>query len=199
MELIVSVQGKNSELNTAVIQDCINAGASMVRTDKPVQCRVPIIGLQKIKVSNRARVPYITPMLENVKYVSKWAMYVAVDCRIENRENLVEIFSYATHNNIKIVADLQKIEDYENIVDQGYVPAFVTTALGIFGSAGMPPYDLMDELIVAGCENIIAEGNISSANRIAIIKKKGIDYICIGAAISDPYKLTKQFVRDMLK
>ena len=198
MELIVSVQGKNTELNTAVIQDCINAGASMIRTDKPVQCRVPIIGLQKIKVSNRARIPYITPMLDNVKYVSKWAMYVAVDCRVENNDNLKEVFSYAKHNNIRVVADLQKIEDYENLVEQGYVPAFVTTALGIFWSEGLPPYNLMDELIVAGCKNIIAEGNINSANRVTIIKKKGIKHLCIGAAISDPYKLTKRFVHDML-
>lgn len=196
--LIVSVQGLKSETNTDIIHECIRAGADMIRTDKPVYCRVPLIGLNKVKVKDRSKEPYITPDLEHVKRVSKWAMYIAVDCRVENK-NLDEIFSYCNQNNIKIVADLQKIDDYLALKEKGHFAHYYTTALGVFSTSGIPPYDLMDQLIKEGCQNIVAEGNINSENRIKIISDKGIKSICIGDAISNPYKLTKGFNNAIMK
>lgn len=198
--LIVSVQGKREITNTEIIRDCINAGAEMIRTDKPVKCSVPIIGLKKIKVKDRSKDPYITPTLEDLKNVKNWAMYIAVDCRQENHENLKEIFSYAEYNKIRIVADIADIDDYYNLTKNLWQPYYITTALGVYDSHGMPPYYLMDDLISAGVRpgKIIAEGNINSENRIQRILQKEITNICIGTAISDPYKLTKRYLRAMM-
>lgn len=198
MEFIVSVQGKSEQTTTEIARECINAGATMIRTDKPIVCRVPLIGLCKIKVQNPRTMPYITPTITEVKNVANWAKYIAIDCRVENRENLENIFQYCERKKVYIVADLQKNEDYDNLQAMGLIPKYYTTALGVFGTT-VPPYDLMKYLIDNGEKNkIIAEGNINSENRVSIIRKCGIDKICIGAAISDQYKLTKKYFYAMI-
>ena len=198
MEFIVSIQGRSSDLTHEMALECISGGATMIRTDKPIHCRVPLIGLWKIKVKSRSKEPYITPSLDYVKKVSKWARFVAVDCRVENVNNLKDIFSYAEHNGIKIVADIQKKADYENLISCGYNPAYITTALGVFGIK-IPPYDLIDFLLENGeCRRLIAEGNIGSTYHVRNIANKGVDKICIGNAISNTFKLTKKYFHAMM-
>lgn len=187
--IIVSIQGYKDETTNELIENAINAGAVAIRTDKPVNCTVPIIGLQKTKVDALDIYPYITPDVRCVEYVSSWADYVAIDYRRINN-NLDEIDDFVKDNGIKVVADIENTEDYNNIIEKGYTICYVATTFSIFKSKYKPDLNILRDIDI---ENLIAEGNYTLRKDVRTAFEYGANNVCIGGAISNIYKLTKKY------
>lgn len=193
--LIVSIQGYDSITTETLAREAVNAGAVGIRTDKPVAVDVPIIGLQKINVQNRAEQAYITPTISDVRKVSEWAEYVAIDYRSINQE-IKDISDYCQENEIKVIADIYGIVDYELIKTNNYYYDYIATTLSIYNPRNnrhYPDIKLLEELIAAGETKIIAEGKYHTRNQVESAIREGVNNICIGDAICNVYKLTKKY------
>jgi putative N-acetylmannosamine-6-phosphate epimerase len=194
--IIVSVQGYTKETIEELVREAISAGAVAIRTDKRIHVdinkKVPIIGLWKTKVNDPVKEAYITPTRTEIERVVQWADYVAVDYR-ELNTNLPDISKYCREKKLKVVADISTIRDYENIKENDYYYTYIATTLSVFSNLYDPDFKILHELIDAGEKNIIAEGNFKIRNDVSKAYKMGIKNICIGAAISNVYKLTQKF------
>lgn len=191
--IIVSVQGWSQQVTEEMIVEIANAGAVAIRTDKKVQSRLPLIGLVKHNVKDRQKYPYITPTLQDVKEIEKWTKFIAVDYRRFNGE-LFDISDYAEEKKLVIIADIGRIEDFENICENDLYYSYIATTLGVLYQEGYTPnWKLIEELQELECDNIIAEGNFCIRDHIRKAYYMGINYICIGNAITNIYKRTKTF------
>ena len=192
--IIVSIQGYQQKTIGEMASDAVRAGAIAIRTDKPIRLeegveRVPIIGLHKLHVHAPSREPYITNTLEAAQAVARWADYVAVDCRRCNPEH-ENILAWCKANGVKVVADIETIEDWQQINGPR---DFVATTFSVFHKNHRPDTALIVALAEAGEKNIIAEGNYSTRIDVQTALKTGAHAVCIGAAISNVYKLTRKF------
>lgn len=190
--IIVSIQQLSRLTTQELSKEAISAGAVAIRCDKSIDCRAPLIGLQKIKVNNRSEEVYITPDLKNIKNVKRWAYIISIDYRRINN-NLSEISKYCKENDIKVIADIENIEDYENIIENDYYHNFIATTFSVFHMKGKPDIQLVNDLSGLDCKNIIAEGNYVSPWQVIEAYKAGAKWVCIGAAITNIYKLTKRY------
>lgn len=195
--IIVSIQGYHYKTISELAIEAISGGAVGIRTDKKPFTRFnyPLIGLKKKTVADPKRVPYITPTIEDIKLVSPWAGFVAVDCRRSNKE-LEEINFYCKSNKIKIVADIQNIEDYRNLKEIGFSYAYIATTFSVFteGYKFGPNFEVLQELIAEGeRKKIIAEGNFQTREQVKQATEMGIKNICIGGAITNVYRLTRKY------
>jgi N-acylglucosamine-6-phosphate 2-epimerase len=195
--IIISIQGYHYKTCSELAKEAINAGAIAIRTDKRLtlgdyDTRVPIIGLHKIEVIDPKKEAYITPNVENIKAVMEWCDYIAVDFRRCNK-GLKEISNFAQCHKLKIIADIECIEDYENIKSNGFEYTYIATTLSVFQNLFHPDLRLIRKLKSLGEKNIIAEGNFSRRWEIKEAYKNGANSICIGSAVSNIYKLTKKY------
>lgn len=192
--IIVSIQGYGQITTEELAKNAINAGCIAIRTDKPFVMtadKVPIIGLQKIKVNDVKKSAYITPDVENIAKIKRWADYVAIDYRQLNK-NLPEISEYCKNERIKVVADIECYEDYVNIRDMGYHYTYISTTFAVFRLLFRPNLRLLKRILETE-PHVIAEGNYSARADVAEAFKLGAQAVCIGGAISDVYKLTKKY------
>lgn len=192
--LIVSIQGYTKETTEELAKDAANAGAVAIRTDKEIECRLPLIGLSKKRRVDIRTEPYITSDIESVKKVSKWADYVAIDYRTLNK-NIDAISEYTHDKRIKVLADIETIEDYENLVDQCYHYDYVTTTFTVFHSRYEPDLEIIKKIVYTNSEeDIIAEGNFHKMKDVVDAFEAGAKNVCIGSAIANIFKLTKKYV-----
>lgn len=193
--IIVSIQGYHYKTITELAMDAINAECVGLRTDKrlliPDDKRVPIIGLRKTKVNDCRTEAYITPTVEDVEAVKGWADFVAIDYRILN-PNLNRVSKYCREHQIKVVADVETFEDFQNLRDRGYYYSFVATTLAVFRLLFRPNLRLIEK-IAKEEKNLIAEGNFSARRDVHAAFEAGAHCVCIGGAISNVYKLTKKY------
>jgi N-acylglucosamine-6-phosphate 2-epimerase len=179
--LIVSIQNWTQDTTNELASMAIKGGAIAIRTDKPLLSAIDIIGLKK----DFTKEFYITPTIEDVKNVSEWADYIAIDSRIGNKE--IEIlYKYCRELNKKIVADIEDLKDVENIIK--YNPDYIATT---FSKGNI---ELIKEIKNIADIPVIAEGGYDSKEKIKQAIKNGAHAICIGEAISDIFKLTKKFI-----
>jgi putative N-acetylmannosamine-6-phosphate epimerase len=194
--IIVSIQGYSQDTIKELALDAINAGSVAIRTDKPVRIamdkKVPIIGLHKIKVNNQVMESYITPTIQDIEIVARWADYIAIDYRKLN-SSLQDLSDYCHANNLKVVADISDWEDYENIIAKKLYFHFITTALTVFRKQYWPDIKLAIKLAKAEPKRIIAEGNYRNRDDVQKVLNAGVYAVCIGAAISNVYKLTRRY------
>lgn len=198
--IIVSIQGYNTIATETLAREAVNACAVAIRTDKPIEVDVPIIGLQKVKVGNTGKEAYITPTIEDVEKVGHWADFVAIDYRMCNK-NLNDISDYCKKNKIKVIADIMCFADYENIKENGYQFDYIATTLSVLNPGNKryyPDIRLVKSLIAAGCRNLIAEGNYNYRKDVKEVLDSGVHAVCIGTAISDVYKLTRRYTSILL-
>lgn len=193
--IIVSIQGYHYKTMTELAFDAINGGCAAIRTDKrlimPDEKKVPIIGLRKIDVLDVHTAAYITPTLETVKEVEEWADFVAIDYRACN-DHLPRVSRYCRENGLKVIADIETYEDFSNLRDRGYYYTFVATTLSVFRLLHRPNLRLIEK-IAKEEKKLIAEGNFSSRRDVQAAYEHGAHAVCIGAAISNVYKLTKKY------
>jgi len=195
--IIVSIQGYHQKTIEELAKDAINAGCVALRTDKPLHFRpydkkVPIIGLNKIKVINPEITPYITSTIEEIEKVKEWADYIAVDYRLVNN-NLKGISAYSEERKLNIIADIGCIEDYENIKENNYYYTYIATTFSVFKILFKPDTKLIKYLVDKGEKYIIAEGNYTTRKSVIDVYNLGVKNVCIGSAISNVYKLTRKF------
>lgn len=198
--IIVSIQGYNTITTETLAREAVNACAVAIRTDKPITIDIPVIGLQKIKVGNTSREAYITPTVEEVEKISKWADIVAIDYRRCNK-NLKEISDYCRSAGIKVVSDIMCFEDYENIKENSYHFDYIATTLSVLSPGNRryyPDKRLVKSLVADGCRNVIAEGNYDYRKDVREVFNAGVHAVCIGTAISNIYKLTRRYTSILL-
>jgi N-acylglucosamine-6-phosphate 2-epimerase len=195
--IIVSIQGYSLSTTNELAREAASAGAMALRTDKPIKLdgmnfceRPPVIGLHKNHVHAPSREPYITVTIADAQAVSKWADYVAVDCRRCNPAR-ADIAAWCKTNGVKMIADIENIEDWQEIRDLYY--DFVATTFSVFHKNHRPDVALIAALAAAGEKKIIAEGNYTTRLDVQTALETGAHAVCIGAAISNVYKLTRKF------
>jgi len=190
--LIVSIQQLSKSTTEELTAEAASAGAVAVRTDKPINSRVPIIGLKKLSVENRSKEIYITPEIKYINSVKNWAYIVAIDYRRLNK-NLSDISEFCKKNNLIVIADIETIEDYENIIENDFYHSFISTTFSVFHMNHFPDIELIKKLRELDCKNIIAEGNYQTRSQVQEAYNAGARNVCIGSAISNVYKLTRKF------
>lgn len=198
--IIVSVQGYNTIATETLAREAVNACAVAIRTDKPIEVDVPVIGLQKVKVNNAGKEAYITPTIADVEKVSRWADYVAIDYRQCN-QNLLEISNYCKEKKIKVVADIMNYKDFEMMIAHGYYFDYIATTLSVLNPGNKrhsPDKRIVRALLAAGCRDVIAEGNYNYRKDVRDVFNAGVHAVCIGTAISDVYKLTRRYTSILL-
>lgn len=195
--IIVSIQGYSKVTTSELIDEAIAAGAVAIRTDKNINGKaVPIIGLRKQVVNNARSQAFITPTIPLIEEVAEKADYVAVDYRRVNK-NLSEISAYCEKNNIKVVADIRDMADLMYIKERGFYYTYIATTLSVLVDYDneyrfAPNIELASKAYEIE-KDLIAEGNIFSRKHVKALIDIGIKNVCIGAAISNVYKLTKKF------
>jgi len=194
--IIVSIQGYHQKTIEELAKNAINAGAVAIRTDKPIhfspyEKKVPLIGLNKSKVVNPEITPYITPDLESIISVSKWAEYIAIDYRQLN-PNLKKISDYCKEQKLNIVADIGSWKDFNNIKENDYYYTYIATSFSVFDIMFFPDKELLSKVCKIE-KNVIAEGNYKTRKDVKEALEIGACNVCIGGAISDVYKLTRKF------
>lgn len=192
--IIVSLQIYSDSTSDELAQEVLSADAIAIRCNKEINVPLPKIGLKKIKGVNIEKNAFITPDVEMIKRVEKWSDYVAVDYRKIN-DNLLDVSNYARENGLKIVADIGSIEDYENIKKLGLHYEYIATTLSHLHLQKRfePDIMLIEKLKNAGEKNIIAEGNYRRRDQVKAAFACGARNVCIGAAITDVYKLTRKY------
>lgn len=193
--VIVSIQGYHYRTITELALDAISAGCVALRTDKRIMLRddqrVPVIGLKKVKVEEPKEEPYITQTVEDVEFVHSWSDLVAIDYRRLN-PRLQQLSRFCREHGVKVVADIETYEDYQNIVDRGFLYEYVATTFAVFDSLFKPNLKLVEQ-IAKKEKRLIAEGNFSSRKDVQEAFEYGAACVCIGSAISNVYKLTKKY------
>jgi N-acylglucosamine-6-phosphate 2-epimerase len=193
--VIVSIQGYHYMTISELAREAINASCVGIRTDKHItldnEHRVPIIGLKKVKVSDAKTEAYITPTIADVDEVTPWSDMVAIDYRACNK-NLAAVSKHCRERKLTVVADIERYEDYQNMVDHGYYYEYVTTTFTVLRLLFRPNLRLLEKLAKVE-KRVIAEGNYASRKDVKSAFECGAYAVCIGAAISNVYKLTKKY------
>ena len=191
--IIVSIQGYSESTTQELADNCINGGAVALRTDKKINSSVQLIGLFKLKKVDYEKRAYITPSVEDVKRVEAWTNHIAIDYRALNK-NLLSISEYCREKKITVIADIQNINDYKNIIEHKYYYTYIATTLSVLQNKRVPDIELIKEIMyINNNELIIGEGNFKTRMDVKEAFKIGVQNVCIGGAISDVYKLTRKY------
>ena len=192
--LIVSIQGYSQQTTQELSEKAISGGAEGIRTDQNIKCSVPIIGLKKLYQKKY----YMTSDTGAINDVMKWADFVALDCRKGNTE-LDLIISHCHVNNFKYIADIETIEDYNNLIKicdtmKIIKPVYIGTTFNVFNNDS---HEKLVKRLSLLTDNIIVEGGISQTNEVYFYSRhKNVSNICIGTAISDIYQNTQKFSKE---
>lgn len=175
--LIVSIQNYTKSTTQELARIAIANGAVCIRTDQAIKCKVPIIGLKKLFEKEF----YITTDNEAIQEVSKWADCVAVDSRRGNRE-IEWLYAVCHTSNINLVADIEKIEDVENVLkicENNMIkkPKYFATT---FSKCDI---DLIKAIRKITDVKVIAEGGFGTLESVTMAKENGAVGVCIGAAL----------------
>ncbi len=195
--IIVSIQGYHYRTMAELAHEAIEAGCVGLRIDKHLSTSggwpVPIVGLKKIKVVDVRQHAYITPTVKDVEEVDAWATMVAIDYREVNAD-LPDVARYCRDKKVEVVADIQTYDDFKRIKDRGLYYTWIATTLSVLSKKCLFSPDLrLIEKVALEEHRLIAEGNFSSRKDVKAAYDAGAHCVCIGAAISNVYKLTKKY------
>jgi N-acylglucosamine-6-phosphate 2-epimerase len=190
--LIVSIQGYSEITTLELASKSVKTGCVAIRTDENINLNCEKIALKKLD----DRQYYITTTKEAIKSCM-WGNYIAIDSRKGNK-NLDFLYAYCHINEIDIVADIEDIRDFDNIMKMHKnqkiaLPAYVSTTFS-FLKTGKHDFLLVKELYNKTNIPIIAEGKIKTVEDVKKAYKFGAKNVCIGAEISDIEYLTKKFI-----
>jgi len=187
--LIVSIQGYSFSTTQELAEHAIKGGAVAIRTDKPLEIEVPMIGLMKFKKKKF----YITTSIKTIENVSFSTNYVAIDSR-EGNKDICDLYSFCKIHSIDIVADIGRIEDVEYLINFGCVPDYICTTFSFLYNDGYPDIQLIERIQKLIDVPIIAEGGFEHLYQIQQAMAAGANNVCIGKAISKVYEKTEEYV-----
>lgn len=201
--------------NMLLMAECaIKGGAVGFRVNSPENIKpiketfpdYPVIGIWKKNTGNPV---YITPTMTEVDaLVELGCEIVATDCT--NQINAEGRYAWEIIKEIKekypdvvIMADIATLEDAKIAAREG-ADIIATTMSGYTAQSkvkvvdqtpdGTPDFELLQEIYEAnlGCF-ILVEGRIWTREEAVECFKLGADCVCIGKAITNPYKITARF------
>jgi len=202
--------------NMLLMAECaVKGGAVGFRVNSPENIKpikekfpdVPVIGIWKVDTNNPV---YITPTMKEVDAL------VALGCEIVAADGTNQINDegkYAweiirqirdKYPDVIVMADIATLEDAKIAAREG-ADIIATTMSGYTSQSkvqvvdqtpdGTPDFELLKEIKDAnlGCF-ILVEGRIWTREEAVECFRMGADCICIGKAITNPYKITARFV-----
>jgi putative N-acetylmannosamine-6-phosphate epimerase len=193
--IIVSIQKYSGSTIQELTDNAIEGGAVAIRTDKPLNCDVPLIALEKLP----DRKYYITTTKEAIQFCS-WGNYIAIDSRKGNQD-LVYLYSFCHVNEYNIIADIEDFYDVATIIDickKGNIkkPSYFSTTFS-FLKNNKHNFDLITQINNYCDIPVIAEGKIKSIDDVKRAFECGASNVCIGAEISDIQYLTNKFSKEV--
>ena len=162
--------------------------------------RLPILGLIKLQTSDTPVI--ITPLLEHIdQLISAGADLIAVDATFRKRSDGrsgPEFIEQIRDCGVPIVADVDHID--AAIAAGTHGAAAVSTTLSGYTDGSVPRDPDID--LVAACAGVcsvpvIAEGRYATPEQVSAAFRVGAWSVCVGGAITDPWKTTKRFIEDM--
>lgn len=162
--------------------------------------KIPILGLIKFESADTPVI--ITPLIEHVSaLIDAGADMIAVDATLRKRangENGSEFVAKAKELGIPILADIDNLES-AIAAEKAGAAAVSTTLAGYTGGPvpAEPDLALLENCIRTVTVPVIAEGRFSTPQDVAAAFKAGAWSVCVGGAITDPYKSTLRFIAGM--
>jgi N-acylglucosamine-6-phosphate 2-epimerase len=165
------------------------------------QVSVPIIGIHKVDVDD---VTLITPHLKVLPtLVDAGASVVAIELTrraYPDQRVYAEVLSQVqqdwAHRGFALMADISTLDEGTAALECG-VDLLGTTLAGFTSysqSRVLPDLDLVERLAKEGAR-VIAEGGYGRPEEAHEAIKRGAWSVCVGAAITDPIAITREFAR----
>lgn len=211
--LIVSCQApdgsplRGRNLMGVMAEAAAAGGAAAIRAEGLADIRsiravvdLPILGL--IKFPSAGTPVIITPLLQHViDLVEAGADMIAVDATLRRRldgSTGPEFVARARELGVPILADIDDLDSAVAAAGAG-ADAVSTTLSGYTGGPVPldPDLDLVAECARACTVPIIAEGRFNTPAQVAQAFAAGAWSVCVGGAITDPWKSTLRFVAGM--
>lgn len=211
--LIVSCQAPDGSplrgrgLMAVMAEAAAAGGAAAIRAEGLADIRsiraavdLPILGL--IKAPSEGTPVIITPLLEHVvDLVEAGADMIAVDATLRRRVDGSlgpEFVARARELGVPILADIDEVDAAVESERQG-ADAVSTTLAGYTGGPVplQPDLDLIVACVRACSVPVIAEGRFSTPEEVSQAFAAGAWAVCVGGAITDPWKSTQRFVSQM--
>ena len=161
---------------------------------------LPILGL--IKSPSDGTPVIITPLLQHViDLMEAGADMIAVDATLRRRADGLlgpEFVERARALGVPILADIDEVSAAMKAERSG-ADAVSTTLSGYTGGVTplLPDVDLVAACAAACSVPVIAEGRYSTPKEVAQAFAAGAWSVCVGGAITDPWKSTLRFVANM--
>lgn len=160
---------------------------------------LPIIGIDKQHFPNYE--VYITPTLETARQVvNAGASLVALDATKRLHPGGISAFDLIQkcrlELNVPVMADISTFEEAMDAVEAG-ADLIATTLVGYTSyshPASMPDFDLISQLVRHSPIPIVVEGRVSTPDQARHAFDLGAYAVVIGAAITQPQWITRQFV-----
>lgn len=211
--LIVSCQASDGtpmdtpEFITAQALTVESAGAKAIRAQGIENVssivravKVPVIGLVKSYTPDSD--VYITPTVEDVlALVAAGADIVAVDATQRTRHKGMTLEAFYTevrkHTAVPLLADIDSLENALYAQSLGF-DAIATTLNGYTPSpsTGLPNVDLVKSITAQINIPVIAEGGYTTPEQVHQAIENGAWAVCVGTAITNPYLMTKYFIKE---
>lgn len=176
-------------------------GVDDVRSIKAA-VKLPVIGL--IKLIDEKTPVIITPLIQNVKdLIEAGADMIAVDATLRKRidgSTGPEFVSSARQLGIPILADIDDLESA--IAAEAAGADAISTTLSGYTSGEIPErpdIDLIAKCVKATKIPVVAEGRFTTPEELSLAFNSGAWSVCVGGAITDPWKSTIRFVQNMHK
>jgi len=187
--IIVSIQNYSFSTTQELVEIVKEAGAVAIRTDKPVEIDIPMIGLMKLK----GKKFYITTSIKAIENLSFSTNYIAIDSRKGNKD-IKKLYDFCRLHSIDIIGDVGIIEDVYNLIIIDCLPDYIATTFSPFYNDGKPNIELIEKIGKITDIPVIAEGGFLYDYQIKEAINKGAYAVCIGKAITKIYEKTKDYV-----
>lgn len=211
--LIVSCQASDGtpmdtpEFITAQARTVESAGAKAIRAQgidnvsSIVRAvKVPVIGL--VKSYSPDSDVYITPTVEDVlALVAAGADIVAVDATQRSRQKGITLENFYTEvrklTAVPLLADIDSLENALHAQSLGF-DGIATTLNGYTSSpsTGLPNVDLVKSITAQVNIPVIAEGGYTTPEQVHQAIENGAWAVCVGTAITNPYLMSKYFIKE---
>jgi N-acylglucosamine-6-phosphate 2-epimerase len=210
--LIVSCQAttdspfRDSKMMAAMARAASIGGAVGIRANGPDDIKaikavtaLPIIGIYKQIIQNFD--VFITPTLESAREVIlAGADLIAVDATDRLRPGEITsndfIRQCKSEFNITIMADISTFDEAMNAIHAG-VDIIATTLVGYTPYShpdSIPDFELIEKLVRFSPIPVVVEGHVSTPSEARLAFDLGAYAVVVGAAITQPQWITRQFV-----